>query len=286
MRVRFLLSAVLLACLVSVTLTSCGPQTATLEVMVEDIAGAPLSGIQVAVEEETATTGEDGVATLSDLMPGTATVRLSGEGYEPIEWVMELEPDDNAVTQQLRAEPLAVLPPDGLDALQIRVESVVGEISHLTEATLVNEQGSHWDWGHAELIVLLDGAYLREDDDVTLGFKYYDATLAEITPPVSGYLEMAQSQFDQIAFFHEWVATDDALIRPAGSDVANGYECRIYTVRLVDAPDAFGYTVWVVADGPHAGRITRYEQVIPESDSTLIVDLYDFDEPLMLTRPV
>ena len=286
MRVRLMFAAALLACLVSLTLTSCGPQTATLEVTVQDIAGDPLSGIQVAVEEETTTTGEDGVATLSDLTPGTATVRLSGEGYEPIEWAMELEPGDNAVSQQLRAEPLAVLPPDGLDALQIRVESVVGEISHLTEATLVTELGSHWDFGHAELIVLLDDVYLREDDDVALGFKYYDAPLAEVTPPVSGYLEMAQSQFDEIAFFHEWVTTDDALVRPAGSDVANEYECRVYTVRWAEDPDVFGYTVWVVTDGPHAGLITRYEQVIPESDSTLIVDLYDFDEPLLLTRPV
>ena len=261
MRVRLLLTAVLLACLVSLTLTSCGPQTATLEITVEDTAGAPLSGIQVAVDEKTATTGEDGVAALSDLTPGTATVRLSGEGYEPVEWAMQLEPGDNAVTQQLRAEPLAVLPPDGLDALQIRVESVVGEISHLTEATLVNELGSHWDFGHAELIVLLDDVYLREDDDGALGFRYYGAApLAAVTPPASGYLEMAQSQFDAIASFHEWIATDDALVRPAGSDVANEYECRVYTVRWADDPDVFGYTVWVVADGPHAGRITRYER--------------------------
>lgn len=275
---------VLAVCLAAGLLTACsGPKAAaaaTLKVTVKDEAGVPLADITVAAGGKTATTDAQGTATFPDLTPGTVTVKLGGQGYEPAEQSATVQPGENSLACEMRSAALVVRDPAGIAGMRLRIAVESAGESYETEAELAASGDSRWTGDGTTVIVKDQVLYVRADGQ----WMRFDGDLGRNMAEV--YLGVSRAYMNEFFDFSADLSAPGAHIgKFVGQEEANTYSCNVYAVTWPGLPQDLSYKVWVIASGAWRGYITRYrcEQT---GVGLLVIDVWDFNAEISIEAPI
>ena len=257
------------------------PATADLSITVSEPDGAPLGGAVVEVDGRTATTDQSGVAAFSGLQPGDVTIIIAAGPDRELTAQETLRQGANALAYTLEYVYQAI----GLDDLarfRLRLTQTYGtEAETFAEAAVDRESASaHWNFGDGELVIL-EGkmAYIKHEG-------YWSPIDGYVIEAVAGIFAAMAAEYLEGLETSVWqLTTDDLTASFLRAASANGYDCRVYEV-LCPCPDEAlaSYTAFVIASGPFAGRLTRFEYNF-DTEATLVTDLWDFNGDFVIESP-
>lgn len=171
---------------------------------------------------------------------------------------------------------------DDLARFRLRLTQAYGAVAEtFAEAAVDRESASaHWNFGDGELVIL-EGkpAYIKHEGHWSPIEGYVIEAVAGIYAAMAvEYLEGAEASLRQLTM-------DDLTASFLRAANANGYDCRVYEVLCLCPDEApISYTAFVIASGPFAGRLTRFEYNF-DTEATLVTDIWDFDGEFEIEQP-
>lgn len=279
--VRRAMGVLLVLFLVAVVPAACGgPRTATLDVTVTDEDGAPLAEITVTAGDKTATTDARGTAALSEITPGTVTVRFSGEGYTAMEQGATVQAGDNTLTCELKRAALVVRDIAAIGNMRLRITAESDGESYQMKADLAANGDCRWVVNGTTVTVKGQVLYVEADGEV---IRFDDDLGRTMTEVYLGVSRVYMNEFFELS--SDLSAPGAHSGRLAGHEGANGHQCNVYEVTWPGLPEALSYKVWVITSGEWAGYITRYRSEQTGIGSVQI-DVWDFDAEIEIQAPV
>jgi hypothetical protein len=100
------------------------PSTATVQVTVHDAAGNPVSGAVVTLGSQSVTTGANGVATFTNVQPGSVTVTISASGFQNATQTVTATAGQTATTT-VSLTPTVTTPPPTNYTLYIAIAAII-----------------------------------------------------------------------------------------------------------------------------------------------------------------